>query len=82
MLAPPGADFWGTQLSTAGDYVTLHYPERDAEINYRLAEDLNSLLGGICAEVNCPADLHVDVQTHKENRERIKAFCSQLLYRY
>ena len=69
LLNPPTATFWGPWLSTSGRYLTLHYPQRDEQIGQRLAADLEALIGQTChsvAELNCPADLHFQVELHAD----------------
>lgn len=64
LLNPPPAAFWGTRSTTSGRYLTLGYPERDAELGRRLAADLEGLIGQTCFEVekiNCPEGLHLEV---------------------
>lgn len=51
LYAPPEADFWGEMALQEGTYVTVIYPERDEALATRLGQDLDDLVGLICAEV-------------------------------
>jgi hypothetical protein len=64
LLAPPEPGFWGETQTSSGRYLTLTYPERDAEIGRRLALDLDRKLIEMCAQLNglnCPPTLRVIV---------------------
>ncbi|HET7090726.1 MAG TPA: hypothetical protein VFL17_18995, partial [Anaerolineae bacterium] len=61
LLAPPEDEFWGDWLTHEGRWLTLVYPESDAEFGRRLASDLDAVLEGLCAAqigIGCPAGLH------------------------
>jgi hypothetical protein len=64
LLNPPTAAFWGSREETGGRYLTLSYPERDADLGRRLAADLEAALGQAChtvAMIDCPDDLRLTV---------------------
>lgn len=63
LFAPPDSDFWGTTLTAKGEYLTLIYPKRDAQLAERLAVDLDSKIGEMCQlqGVACPTPLRVSV---------------------
>ncbi|MCP4425959.1 MAG: hypothetical protein GY803_15815 [Chloroflexi bacterium] len=58
LLAPPPDDdsFWGQKITVKGSLLELSFPERDAEIGYRLAADLDEVVGEMCelTAVSCP----------------------------
>lgn len=66
LLSPPNEEFWGQTVTKAGYYLTLHYPERDAEIAARLALDLDTWIAAICARptfaLDCPKDAHLQIE--------------------
>lgn len=65
LLSPPTADFWGKWVTNKGQYLTLVYPQRDAELAERLANDLESMLDEICvhpALPDCPTDMNIAVR--------------------
>ena len=65
LYSPPRAEFWGASTEAVGDLLTLTFPVRDAEISQRLLSDLDTAVGDMCAaldDIQCPADLHVDLQ--------------------
>ena len=69
LLAPPEPEFWGETQTSSGRYLTLTYPERDAEIGRRLALDLDRKLIEMCAQLsglNCPPTLQVIVDFTKD----------------
>lgn len=64
LLNPPTGEFWGNRLTTSGRYLTLSYPEKDAEIGQRLAADLEVILGQACHvidQMNCQEEVHLPV---------------------
>ncbi len=64
LLNPPTGAFWGSREATSGRYLTLSYPERDADLGRRLAADLEAALGQAChtvAMMDCGDDLHLVV---------------------
>ncbi|MCI0397817.1 MAG: hypothetical protein L0322_23170, partial [Chloroflexi bacterium] len=65
LLSPPEEEFWGEMGMTRGTRLTLMYPQRDREIALRLARDLDEKVGEVCtilADLNCPANLFLDVR--------------------
>lgn len=67
-LAPPPADYWGEWLVAEHPYLTLVYPERDAQWGSRLALDLNQQIQQLCltlAELACPEDIHLVLRLKK-----------------
>lgn len=57
LLAPPLEEFWGNRISAQGRFVTIEFPDRDADLGRRLAADLEAALGSACnslADINCP----------------------------
>jgi hypothetical protein len=64
LLAPPEEAFWGETMTSNGRYLTLTYPERDAEIGRRLALDLDRKLIEMCSQLRdilCPLAMRVTV---------------------
>ncbi len=69
LLAPPAGDFWGGWQTSEGDYVAVIYPQRDAEIGGRLADDLDQAVADMCAslpDIHCSADLYLSVRLDTE----------------
>jgi len=67
-LSPSGDDFWGSALTSEGQWLTVVYPERDESIDKRLAGDLDAMLGKLCADqtnLECPNDFHVELTLDK-----------------
>ncbi|VAW34006.1 hypothetical protein MNBD_CHLOROFLEXI01-895, partial [hydrothermal vent metagenome] len=65
LYAPPYDEFWGDWVTSSGEYLTLAYPERDAEVAERLAADLDALVGQMCAELedlSCADDLQLHLR--------------------
>jgi WD40 repeat protein len=65
LLAPPQAQFWGSQTGLQGSRLSLSTPERDAELADRLRPDLERKIDEMCqtlAAVNCPSDLAIEVR--------------------
>jgi len=65
LLAPPTAEFWGQWQSAAGPYLTLLFPQRDAEIAQTLVADLNEDIERACttlADLDCSLDLHLSIR--------------------
>lgn len=65
LLAPPLGEFWGKRIREIGDWVTLDYPERDADVAARLAGDLDQKVGQMCRQIedlNCAADFHLSIR--------------------
>lgn len=48
LLSPPDARFWGITQYAGGGMLTLVYPEREAELAKRLAEDLETQFAEAC----------------------------------
>lgn len=64
LFSPPESDFWGERQSSAGRYLTLRYPARDAALGRRLAADLDAKLHEMCArlaDLDCADDFHLTV---------------------
>ncbi len=64
LFAPSDEDFWGEQLTHAGRFLTLTFPERDEAIARRLAGDLDATLEAVCRALTdalCPLQ-HVTVR--------------------
>lgn len=51
-LVPMYPAFWGETRRTTGQYLTVEYPERDAEIVERLVAEWDELLAAACQELN------------------------------
>lgn len=65
LLAPPMEEFWGEWQTSDGEYLSLIYPERDADVALRLADDLDAAIADMCAtltNVDCSADLYLTVR--------------------
>ncbi|MGB3714731.1 MAG: hypothetical protein WA996_09905 [Candidatus Promineifilaceae bacterium] len=57
LLAPPLEEFWGNRITAQGRFITIEFPDRDADLGRRLAADLEAALGSACnrlADVSCP----------------------------
>jgi hypothetical protein len=64
LLSPPTEDFWGDRTVAAGHYVSVEFPDRDAEIGRRLASDLEAILGSACTTtggLNCPEEYQLSI---------------------
>ncbi len=62
LLAPPLEEFWGDWITTEGDYLSLIYPARDADVAERLAGELDAEISRLCEtleDIRCSADLHL-----------------------
>ena len=63
LLAPPEdkSAFWGSFQSLTGRYLTILYPERDAELVQRMATDIEADLTTVCTRLpaDCPDDWHI-----------------------
>lgn len=65
LLAPPRQMFWGEWDTERGEFVSIAYPERDADLAQSLTADLDQLVGSICSEMAdlaCPADLRLTIR--------------------
>jgi hypothetical protein len=56
LLSAPGGSYWGQWHTDERSLITLVYPDRDAVIGKRLADDLDNLTVYMCAQLDCPAD--------------------------
>ena len=57
LYAPPTVDFWGETKTYEGRYLTIDYPQRDAEPVNRLGPALDRKLDELCQrvpDINCP----------------------------
>lgn len=61
LYAPPEPDFWGPTITMRGQYVTVTYPQRDADLVRSLALRFDSKLAVVCNQpaLACPDDLHL-----------------------
>jgi len=69
LLSKGGADFWGGWEHLDGKWLTLTFPQRDADLAARLAADLDQQLADLCQTlvgINCPSDFHIRVWLRKE----------------
>jgi hypothetical protein len=69
LYSPPLEDEWGAWMTQEGRYLTLIFPEAEAEIARRLAVDLETKLAAFCAGAagfSCPADFHRVVRLSKD----------------
>jgi hypothetical protein len=69
LLSEGGAEFWGGWEHLEGKRVTLIYPQRDATLARKLAQDLDRQLVVLCqtlAGIDCPADFHIWVRLRKQ----------------
>lgn len=65
LLSPPTAEFWGEWVTKKDQYLTLIYPQRDAELAERFASDLEDLLDQICTHPDlpdCPEAMNIAVR--------------------
>ncbi|GAB4266083.1 MAG: hypothetical protein Kow0080_06990 [Candidatus Promineifilaceae bacterium] len=65
LYAPPAGDFWGNWQTTDGEFVSVTYPQRDAETAEKLAVDLDTAVAEACANLpllNCPAAFHMTLR--------------------
>ncbi len=81
-------DFWGSWHRIEGDWLTLAYPERDANIAARFSDGLDALLSVICNDgvVNCPDDFHLVIRLDPSLRTMLRLqdgpFASTILSGY
>ena len=64
LLSPPEPDFWGADRTISGQYLTVHFPTRDANLVERLFLRLDDKLGEMCTQLpnfSCPPDFRLDV---------------------
>jgi len=64
LLAPALQEFWGDRISAEGRYVTVEFPEADADLGRRLAADLEEALGEACSSlpgIECPDTYHLKI---------------------
>lgn len=76
LLAPPESEFWGEWQTTEAGGITFIYPERDAGLVERLAQDLAARLEEICqGEVDfaCPplSDLQMRFETGPASLQKV-----------
>ncbi len=76
LLAPPESEFWGEWQTTETGGITFIYPERDAEMAERLAQDLAANLEKICrseVDFTCPplSDLQMRFETGPASLQRV-----------
>jgi hypothetical protein len=65
LLSPPLHEFWGEWQTVTGQWLTVHYPTRDAQIASQLANDLDTLISTLCADIsdiNCDTDLEIELR--------------------
>ena len=84
LLSPPTDEFWGEWQTTETDHLILVYPERDAEIAQRLAEDLSETIIQACqtmaADDICPADFQVQLRFDSDPMSLLDAADLTILY--
>ncbi len=69
LLAPPDADFWGDSRTVSGQYLSVQYPTRDADLARRLFLNLDDKLGQMCSQLpnfSCPNDFAVSLMLSTE----------------
>jgi hypothetical protein len=62
--SPPRDEFWDGVATANVGFLSVSYPKRDETIALRLARDLDSRVGQICAKVErmeCPEELKLDI---------------------
>ncbi|MGH2538137.1 MAG: hypothetical protein ACRDHL_12140 [Candidatus Promineifilaceae bacterium] len=67
LLSPPEPEFWGQRIASRGRFLSLIFPERDAELGHELAADLEGVLAGACNRMAqegapCPDELALEVE--------------------
>ena len=67
LMAPPlnVDEFWGEWQTVEGDRLSLIYPQRDADVAIRLADDFDAAIARMCAmleEIDCSADFYLTVR--------------------
>ena len=65
LYSPPRQEFWGDWQTIRSRYLTLSYPQREAEFAERLLYDLEEDIARMCATlpgINCKQDLHLHVR--------------------
>jgi hypothetical protein len=71
LLVPPPDDYWGNMVEANGRYLTLLYPEVDAELASRLHDDLETAVSQACDDLaqpvqsvafHCPSDLSITLR--------------------
>lgn len=69
-LVPAYPAFWGEERKTRGDFVTVTFPQRDAEIVEALLAEWDELLARACqelADLNCLRGWQLDVELSTES---------------
>lgn len=64
LLSPPLDEFWGDRITAQGRFVSVEFPERDAELGRRLAADLEATIGMACnslPDLDCPDDFRLQI---------------------
>jgi hypothetical protein len=64
LLNPPTGAYWGPIEMTSGRYLTLRFPERDADLSQRLAADLEATISQACNAIegmNCQGGSRIEV---------------------
>lgn len=59
---PDDMEFWGEWHAVHHPFLNLTYPERDAAISLRLAEDLSGRIATLCPRLSCPDDLQLSLR--------------------
>ncbi|MCB8983294.1 MAG: hypothetical protein H6659_05705 [Ardenticatenaceae bacterium] len=64
LLSPPERSFWGADRTISGQYLTVHFPTRDASLVERLFLRIDDKLGEMCTQLptfSCPSNFQVEV---------------------
>lgn len=65
LLAPPSDTYWGGWQQAKGHYISLIYPERDAEVALRLLPEMDEQVKTLCRfepAANCPGNWRLQVR--------------------
>ncbi len=64
LLAPPLEEYWGNRIKAQGRFISIEFPDRDADLGRRLAADLEAALGSACsrlADARCPETYQLSI---------------------
>lgn len=76
LWSPPGEDFWSSSVLHEANYLTAHYPDRDAVVAERLVKELDAAIRQLCFEFldrGCPEELHLSVRFSTDPRSLVLA---------
>lgn len=63
---PDDMDFWGEWHTVHYPFLNLTYPERDAAISLRLAEELSGRIADLCTILPCPDDFQLSLRLTRD----------------